>query len=189
MLIRIPDELDGNLVIPELHRRVQAIQGPALYFEKIKGSKFPGVSNLFGTNVRSEFLFKDVLHKLEWLIKLKADPEQIIKRPFSLLKHIPFLIKGLPKKINAQGLNHECSLSELPKIRAWPKDGGSFITLPQVISFPPGTLDPKKANVGMYRIQLDGNDYKTNQEIGLHYQLHRGIGIHHQQYKEFQYLN
>ncbi len=184
MLIRIPDELDGNLVIPELHRRVQAIQGPALYFEKIKGSKFPGVSNLFGTNARSEFLFKDVLYKLEWLIKIKADPEQLIKRPFSLIKHIPYLIKGLPKKTNTQRLNHECSLRELPKIRAWPKDGGSFVTLPQVISFPPGTLDPKKANVGMYRIQLDGNDYKPDLEIGLHYQLHRGIGIHHQQYKE-----
>lgn len=183
-LIRIPGELDGNLIIPELHRRVQAIQGPALYFEKIKGSRFPGVSNLFGTNDRSEYLFRDVLHKLEWLIKLKADPEQILKNPFSLIKHLPFLTKGLPKKIKAQNLIYECSISQLPKIRAWPNDGGSFITLPQVISFPPGTLDPKKANVGMYRIQLDGNEYVTDQEIGLHYQLHRGIGIHHQLYKE-----
>ena len=32
----------------------------------------------------------------------------------------------------------------------------------------------------MYRIQLSGNEYITNQQIGLHYQLHRGIGIHHQ---------
>jgi 4-hydroxy-3-polyprenylbenzoate decarboxylase len=35
-----------------------------------------------------------------------------------------------------------------------------------------------KANLGMYRIQLSGNDYVMNQEIGLHYQLHRGIGVH-----------
>jgi 4-hydroxy-3-polyprenylbenzoate decarboxylase len=35
-----------------------------------------------------------------------------------------------------------------------------------------------KANLGMYRIQLTGNEYTTDQEIGLHYQLHRGIGVH-----------
>lgn len=182
-LIRIADELDGNLVIPELHRRVQAIQGPALFFENIRSSNFPGVSNLFGTNDRCEFLFRDVLNKLDWLIKLKADPEQILKKPFSLLKHLPFLLKGIPRKTFNQKLTESCTVSELPKIRAWPMDGGSFVTLPQVISFPPGSLEPKKANVGMYRIQLDGNDYKVDQEIGLHYQLHRGIGNHHQLYK------
>src|SRR5690606_37647805 len=35
-----------------------------------------------------------------------------------------------------------------------------------------------KANLGMDRIQLSGNDYIPGQEVGLHYQLHRGIGIH-----------
>jgi len=30
----------------------------------------------------------------------------------------------------------------------------------------------------MYRIQLTGNEYLPNKEIGLHYQLHRGIGVH-----------
>jgi len=138
---------------------------------------------LFGTNDRCEFLFRDVLSKLDWLIKLKADPEKILKKPFSLLKHLPFLLKGIPRKTFNQKLTESCTVSELPKIRAWPMDGGSFVTLPQVISFPPGSLEPKKANVGMYRIQLDGNDYKVDQEIGLHYQLHRGIGNHHQLYK------
>jgi 4-hydroxy-3-polyprenylbenzoate decarboxylase len=41
-----------------------------------------------------------------------------------------------------------------------------------------------KANIGMYRIQLSGNNYIQNKEIGLHYQLHRGIGIHHKMYLE-----
>ncbi|WP_457832111.1 UbiD family decarboxylase domain-containing protein, partial [Staphylococcus aureus] len=35
-----------------------------------------------------------------------------------------------------------------------------------------------QANLGMYRIQLTGNEYLPNKEIGLHYQLHRGIGVH-----------
>ena len=30
----------------------------------------------------------------------------------------------------------------------------------------------------MYRIQLSGNSYIQDKEIGMHYQLHRGIGIH-----------
>lgn len=57
-------------------------------------------------------------------------------------------------------------------------DGGAFVTLPQVYSEDidkPGVMD---SNLGMYRIQLNGNDYVLNKEIGLHYQLHRGIGVH-----------
>ena len=57
-------------------------------------------------------------------------------------------------------------------------DGGAFITLPIVLSMNP-TKDIKTANLGMYRIQLTGNKYKKNKEIGLHYQIHRGIGVHH----------
>jgi 4-hydroxy-3-polyprenylbenzoate decarboxylase len=41
-----------------------------------------------------------------------------------------------------------------------------------------------QSNLGMYRIQLSGNDYEPNREIGLHYQLHRGIGIHHKMCKD-----
>ena len=35
------------------------------------------------------------------------------------------------------------------------------------------------SNLGMYRVQLSGNVYIPNEEIGLHYQIHRGIGVHH----------
>jgi 4-hydroxy-3-polyprenylbenzoate decarboxylase len=31
----------------------------------------------------------------------------------------------------------------------------------------------------MYRIQLGGNRYAPDREVGLHYQIHRGIGVHH----------
>ena len=57
-------------------------------------------------------------------------------------------------------------------------DGGAFVTLPQVYTEDidqPGVMN---SNLGMYRIQLDGNEYALNKEIGLHYQLHRGIGVH-----------
>lgn len=58
-------------------------------------------------------------------------------------------------------------------------DGGAFVTLPQVYSEHPDEKGLMHANMGMYRIQLSGNDYLPNEEIGLHYQIHRGIGIHH----------
>ena len=61
-------------------------------------------------------------------------------------------------------------------------DGGAFITLPQVFTLGPGETNMMKSNLGMYRIQLSGNDYQMNEEIGLHYQLHRGIGVHHTAY-------
>ena len=72
----------------------------------------------------------------------------------------------------------EISINDLPKIKSWKEDGGAFITLPQVYSEDidnPGILN---SNLGMYRIQLTGNKYILNQEIGMHYQIHRGIGVH-----------
>jgi 4-hydroxy-3-polyprenylbenzoate decarboxylase len=72
----------------------------------------------------------------------------------------------------------ETTIDQLPLIKHWPKDGGAFVTLPQVYSEDidkPGIMN---SNLGMYRVQLNGNNYLLNKEIGLHYQLHRGIGVH-----------
>jgi 4-hydroxy-3-polyprenylbenzoate decarboxylase len=57
-------------------------------------------------------------------------------------------------------------------------DGGAFVTLPQVYTEDADKPGIGSSNLGMYRIQLNGNDYILNKEIGLHYQLHRGIGVH-----------
>ena len=73
----------------------------------------------------------------------------------------------------------EIQIEDIPQIKCWPMDGGPFVTLPQVYSEDidkPGIMN---SNLGMYRIQLGGNDYVQNKEIGLHYQIHRGIGVHH----------
>jgi 4-hydroxy-3-polyprenylbenzoate decarboxylase len=68
-------------------------------------------------------------------------------------------------------------------VTSWPGDGGPFITLPAVYTEDPRHAGTKRAlvksNLGMYRVQLAGNDYETDREVGLHYQLHRGIGLHH----------
>ncbi|PID74597.1 MAG: 4-hydroxybenzoate decarboxylase, partial [Desulfobacterales bacterium] len=53
-LLVIEEELDPELEIAEIHRRVIARGGPALLFTNVKGSDFPVVTNLFGTSKRLE---------------------------------------------------------------------------------------------------------------------------------------
>lgn len=178
-LIRIKEEVDPYLEMAAIHLKVYEQQGPALYFEKVKGSKFPAVSNLFGTLERSKFMFRDSLPKVEQLVNLRSDPVKALKNPFKLPAIGFTALTALPLKQNLLK-NHfsKTSISELPQIVNWPMDGGPFITMPQVYTEDidkPGVLN---ANLGMYRIQLAGNDYELNKEIGLHYQIHRGIGVH-----------
>jgi 4-hydroxy-3-polyprenylbenzoate decarboxylase len=179
-LIRIKEEVDPYLEMAAIHLRVFEAGGPALLFEKVKGSKFRAASNIFGTLERSEFIFRDTLQTVQQLIELKDDPVKAIKSPIKNFKTGLAALKALPKKnpINKPVLYEEIKISDIPQIQHWPMDGGAFITLPQVYTEDidkPGIMN---ANLGMYRIQLSGNDYKMNEEIGLHYQLHRGIGVH-----------
>jgi len=178
-LIRIKEEVDPNLVIAAIHLRVHANNGPAILYENVKGCKYKAASNIFGTNERCKFIFRDTLKKAQQLIDLKNNPRQALKNPVKSLQTILYAYKALPKKVSfSKGKFQEISISDLPQIKSWKLDGGAFITLPQVYSEDiekPGILN---SNLGMYRIQLSGNNYKTNKEIGLHYQLHRGIGIH-----------
>jgi 4-hydroxy-3-polyprenylbenzoate decarboxylase len=76
-------------------------------------------------------------------------------------------------------LKNRTTIDQLPQLKSWPNDGGAFITLPQVYTEHPDRPGYVNSNLGMYRVQLSGNDYQTNQQIGLHYQIHRSIGIHH----------
>ena len=89
-------------------------------------------------------------------------------------------LKALPLKnpMSKPVMHSEIKISDIPPIQHWPMDGGAFVTLPQVYSEDADKPGIMNANLGMYRIQLNGNDYTQDKEIGLHYQLHRGIGVH-----------
>ena len=179
-LIRIKREVDPYLEMAAIHLRVYEHQGPALLFENVKGSKFPAVSNLFGTLDRSRFMFRDTIEKIKVLVDLKNDPVKAIKHPFQYLNVAATALSALPMKTgkNAPISFGRTQISELPQIVNWPMDGGPFVTMPQVYTEDMDKPGIMNANLGMYRIQLGGNDYIPNREIGLHYQLHRGIGIH-----------
>lgn len=178
-LIRIKDEIDPYLEMASLHMRVYEMQGPALLFENIKGSKFSAVSNLFGTLDRSKFIFRNQLEDVKRLIDLKINPISAFKNPLKNVGLLKSAWNALPKQVsNGLILKHTCNISDLPPIVNWDNDGGPFVTLPIVYSEDidqPGVMN---SNIGMYRIQLSGNDYIKDKEIGLHYQLHRGIGVH-----------
>ncbi|QPH40160.1 UbiD family decarboxylase [Pedobacter endophyticus] len=178
-LIRIKHEVDPHLEMAAIHLRVYENKGPALLFENVKGSPFPAVSNLFGTLERSKFIFRDTLPKVQQLVALRNDPIKALKNPFKYAGSAMSALSALPMKTpSAKSKFLKTNISSLPQIVNWPMDGGPFITMPQVYTEDvekPGVLN---ANLGMYRIQLAGNDYIQNQEIGLHYQIHRGIGVH-----------
>ncbi len=179
-LIRIKDLVDPDLEMAEIHRRVFDAKGPAILFENIKNTSFPAVSNLFGTLKRSRFIFRSTLKRVANLIALKADPLKILTNPSKLLYSFMALSTSLPKKITTGPvLFNKTTIDKLPMIKCWPDDGGAFILLPQVYSEDPVDKKIFGSNLGMYRIQISGNQYKTNQEIGLHYQIKRDIAYHH----------
>lgn len=178
-LIRITEEVDPHLEMASIHLKVYEAGGPALLFENIKGSNYQAVSNLFGTVERSRYIFRKTWDRVQNVVALRNDPIKAMKHPFQNISNGFAAMNALPSKKKANTAPFkEIQLTDLPSIQHWPKDGGAFITLPQVYTEDPEKPGIMNSNLGMYRIQLDGNEYEVNKEVGLHYQIHRGIGIH-----------
>lgn len=138
------------------------------------------VSNLFGDIARAKFIFRHQLATVEAMVACKAYPEKVLKTPLRWPKVLSGLWSSLPRIVRrAPLLENQTLISKLPQLVCWPKDGGAFVTLPQVHTEDVDSPGWRFSNIGMYRIQLSGNQYKTDEEVGLHYQLHRGIGVHH----------
>jgi 4-hydroxy-3-polyprenylbenzoate decarboxylase len=179
-LVRIEEEIDPYLEAAEIQRRVYQAQGPAIYFARVKGCRFPMVSNLFGTLERTRFLFRDMLEAVRHLVALKIDPASFFKDPWKF-RDVPRTLWYLRPKFVSSGPILECAaaIHDLPQLVSWPRDGGAFITLPQVYTEDADRPGWRHSNLGMYRVQLSGNEYQIDRQVGLHYQIHRGIGVHH----------
>lgn len=179
-LVRIREEVDPYLEMAAVHLKVHEAGGPALLFENVKGSRFRAASNLFGTVARSKFIFRKTWESVQQVVALRNDPMQALKHP---LKHLGAGLaawNALPLRQpgGRPAAAQEIRLSDLPHIHHWPMDGGAFITLPQVYTEDPDKPGAMNSNLGMYRVQLSGNDYEADREVGLHYQIHRSIGVH-----------
>jgi 4-hydroxy-3-polyprenylbenzoate decarboxylase len=179
-LVRVEEEIDPYLEAAEVQRRVYQAGGPAVLFPRVKGCRFRMVSNLFGTLERVRYLFRDTLAAVRHLVELKADPAAFWKRPWRY-RNVPRTVWCLRPKWVKSGpvLRHQATVGSLPQLVCWPRDGGAFITLPQVYTEDADRPGWRHSNLGMYRVQLSGGDYQPDRQVGLHYQIHRGIGVHH----------
>jgi 4-hydroxy-3-polyprenylbenzoate decarboxylase len=179
-LVRIDVELDAELEIAAVQRRVYQAGGPALLFTRVGNCSFPMLGNLFGTLERTRFLFRDTLPAVRQLLALKSDPTLLLKTPALWPKALRGALHLLPRRVaGGPVLDARTTIDRLPQLKSWPEDGGPFITLPLVYSESAARPGVRHSNLGMYRVQMAGNDYRTGEEVGLHYQLHRGIGCHH----------
>jgi UbiD family decarboxylase len=176
-LLVIDAEVDPYLEIAEIHRRVIARQGPALLFTKVKGSSFPVVTNLFGTNRRLELAFGnrplDFVRKLVELVEHSMPPKfSTFWQARSLLgQGLKVGLKTVRKAPVMECRQHPARLTELPMLTSWHTDGGAFVTLPLVYTEHPDGLGH---NLGMYRIQR-----YDDTTAGIHWQIHRGGGFHY----------
>ncbi|OQX17830.1 MAG: 4-hydroxybenzoate decarboxylase [Desulfobulbaceae bacterium A2] len=176
-LLTVDAEVDPYLEIAEIHRRVIDRGGPALLFTRVRGSRFPVVTNLFGTARRIELAFGrrplDFVRDLVQLVETMLPP-----RWDSLRQALPLVTQGL--RIGTRTLRrapilevtqNPPRLGELPLLTSWHSDGGPFVTLPLVYTEHPGG---RGHNLGMYRIQRF-DDATT----GIHWQIHKGGGYHY----------
>src|SRR3989441_3433743 len=115
-LIRIDDEIDPHLEAAEIQRRVYQAQGPAVYFARVKGCRFPMVSNLFGTLPRTRFLFRDMLAAVQHLVELKIDPANFWKNPWRY-RDVPRTLWHLRPKFVKSGpvLDERITIHDLPR--------------------------------------------------------------------------
>jgi menaquinone biosynthesis decarboxylase len=176
-LVTIETEVDPHLELAEVHRRVIARGGPCLLFNRVKGSRYPVVTNLFGTPRRIERAFGP---KPEALVReaVKIAEALLPPKPAELWQHRSLALEAL--KLGTRNVRHgpitelvdqPARLDELPILTTWQEDGGPFITLPLVYTEHPAS---GKHNLGMYRIQR----YDA-QTTGLHWQIHKGGGFHY----------
>jgi len=169
-------EVDPYLEITEIATRALREEKPALWFEHVRGSRFPLVINGLATHRRCALaLGKDPGELGEELVAFAS--ELLPPKPRRLWKHSPMLRRFLhaPVKRVRRGLGQEVvgdpDLDALPILTCWPGDGGRFITLPQVVTHDPLT---GHRNMGMYRMQVF--DRSTT---GMHWQIQKGGGFHY----------
>jgi 4-hydroxybenzoate decarboxylase subunit C len=176
-LVTIEAEVDPYLEIAEIHRRVIERGGPALLFNRVKGSHFPVVTNLFGTAKRIELAFG---HKPEQFIKEMVGVAESLLPPnrSELWKHrrlVRDFLKLGTRTVSrgpvTEVVERPVKFDQLPVLTTWQEDGGPFITLPLVYTENPNT---KKHNLGIYRMQIYGAN-----TAGLHWQIQKGGGFHY----------
>jgi 4-hydroxy-3-polyprenylbenzoate decarboxylase len=180
-LKRIRAEVDPILEITEVTQRIARDKnrlpdsvGPALLFEKPKGSRVPLLVNTFGSVRRMALAFEvgeldEVAARIQSFLKMET-PQGLFDK-IKMLPKLAELGSFFPKSVKTgackEVMHHgpDVNLFDFPILKCWPQDGGRFITFPLVFTKNPET---GKRNVGMYRMQV--YDERTT---GMHWQTQK----------------
>ncbi len=179
-LRRISDEVDPYLEVTALAEPVMKAGGPALLFERVKGSAAPLAINLFGSTDRMALALgvqrlDELAQRLRGLMQVEL-PAGLIAKVMTALPKLRELAAFAPKRVKKAPCQEvvltgdQVDLDLLPILTCWPGDAGPFITLPQVITADPAT---GRINSGMYRLQRF--DSRTT---GMHWHRHKGGAAH-----------
>jgi 4-hydroxy-3-polyprenylbenzoate decarboxylase len=180
-LRRIKAEVDPELEIAEIADRVMRSNGPALLFERVKGSAYPLLINAMGSEGRMALALgaesldekgAELEALLDWAWGQARDPSilaAIGRAVPSALPKIPAFLSLLPRRVARPPCREVVSDAEgfasLPVLKCWPKDGGRFLTLPVVCIRDPETGEQ---NMGMYRMQV-----YDDRAAGMHWHVHK----------------
>jgi len=170
-LKRVHAQVDPELEVTEITQRVLQEHGPALLFERPKGSSTPLVMNLFGTMDRVRAALgrnpAEIGHELvAALHQLNPPSLKGIWQSRSILKRGLFMHPSRAASAPCQDVTELPDLTRLPILKCWPGDAGRFITFGMVLTEHPRT---GRRNLGLYRLQVFSKD-----ETGMHWQSMKG---------------
>lgn len=171
-LVRVEAQVDPHLEIAEITDRVVKAGGPALLFTNVRGSRYPVLTNQFGSERRMAMAFcAESLRAVEERVRRAIDPSMPKTWGGKLDRILSFgaFAAAIPRKVTEapvqEVVEESPDLGSLPVLTTWPLDGGPFITLPLVFTKDP---DSGRVNVGMYRLHV--YDGRTT---GMHWQRHK----------------
>jgi 4-hydroxy-3-polyprenylbenzoate decarboxylase len=159
--------------------------GKALLFENVRESRFPVLTNAFGSERRicmalGTHSLDSLAQRLERFVRI--EPPKSLRQLARLLPMGLELIRFLPRRTSRAACQEiiyrgeEIDLSMLPVLKCWPQDGGPFVTLPVVIT---RSLKTGRRNAGMYRLQV----FNRN-TTGMHWHIHKDGSNHFQEYRK-----
>lgn len=175
LLHRVTTLVDPVLEITEITDRISKKGGPALFFERVKGSPYPVLINAFGSFERMSLaLGVQQLDEIGARISKMLELQDLTGSLLDKMKFLPRLaemgswVPRMVRKAPCQEVilrDEDATLNIFPILKCWPGDGGRYITLPLVF-----TKDPETGgrNLGMYRLQVF--DGKTT---GMHWHVHK----------------
>jgi 4-hydroxy-3-polyprenylbenzoate decarboxylase len=177
-LKRVTVEVDPYLEVTEICDRTLRAGGPALLFERPKGSDIPLLGNLFGTPKRVALgMGEESVEALREVGRLLAflkepDPPRGMKEAWKTLPIFKKVLDMAPKVRRSPACQEvvltgeDVDVTRLPVQTCWPGDAGPLITWGLVVTRGP---DKPRQNLGIYRMQVLGPN-----RVIMRWLAHRG---------------